>query len=308
MRTLPAVSLSLLFGLAACGGGGGGDSAPSTPDPTTTPVVVSNNNGNAVAQAAVDVVSYSGASAVAMGLVANTVAGITAVQTTRSCSSGGTVVITLDDRNGNVRLDQGETASVLFNSCNEGGAVQSGTLSLNFSSLQMQGQNVSSGALALTFTAYRAAYTGGDTLQVDGVGALSLLRSATAVEVILAPNNLRYRVSRGSTAIADGTLESGSTRASTLLSGGDMTLESNQVVRGTWASSGLIGRMQTGTEVGKPLKWNASGVVVAGGAVLAIGNNSSLRVTALGGNSADLEIDADGNSFFEIKRNVSLEF
>jgi hypothetical protein len=309
--------------LAACGGGGGGSGdSLDVPPATSTPLALTAANYQAVAQESVSSTYYlvstseivTGAQftsdrlllAFARAQVAKLprwfgsaprwVLGATLTQT-EACAGGGSLTISVDDKNGNQDLDAGETATIVAAQCVEAGASMNGTVAMAVNTLSGGPTgDVYAMSVALTLTNLTASLSGGT---VSGTGAIGIDLAFTAANtgtIGLTVDNLS----------ASGTFNSvGYSRSlkdfkitETRTASGASYLSST-VVSGTFSSSGLESKSITLATV-QPLTRPGASDHASAGQITATGlNGSKARITVQSETSLLVELDANGDNVYE---------
>ncbi|GAA5173769.1 hypothetical protein GCM10025771_01780 [Niveibacterium umoris] len=312
-----AAALGLL--LSACGGGGGGSN--TVIDPPVSNTAITSSNADTVAAATVSAASSSaslgsmvstltfGAGPVATVKTAARSAGTpptaAAQQSiTQNCTNGGNVGITVNDANNSQTLDGGDSFTASFNACAEGtdtingsisatlgsatGSFQSGTGHATFS-VSLQNLNVA---------AADGRYTAAGTLSLD-----LQQTSLTASTLTLTATNLS--TSEYSTG---GQLRHSTTLPTATLSladdGSQTTLTLNQQVRVT--STAYTGALAVTTEQAVLTRHAATDGYPDSGRLKVVSGKSVLKITYLGGDSARLDLDSDGDGVSETTRTVKL--
>ncbi|MBL8351977.1 MAG: hypothetical protein JNL87_16905 [Burkholderiaceae bacterium] len=317
-----SISFAILLLLSACGGGGGdGGGEPVTP-PAPTALAVTPANYQAVAQESVSSVSYlldvsqfaTGAQVASEGLLlsfarsqagklqhwfSSTPALVKGVDVamTEPCSGGGSLKVTLDDRNGNQDIDVGESASLEAQQCVEAGASMNGRMGFTVNSLSGDpNTDVYTMAVTMTLTDLRASLSGGS---ITGNGTMGISVSSTGANTgssSLTVDSLNvsgsFAGSNSSRALQNFRIDESHTPSgagylsSVRMSG---TLSSS-----TWGSLSIT--LQT---VDPFLSYSTSDYPHAGRITATGLNGSKVRITAQSETSTLVELDADGDNNYE---------
>ena len=310
--------------LAACGGGSG--DTPSSPSGseqgTASAVVLTSSNYVPVARQALASSSYvMGAGNFSSSTQVNKSQPIVrnieksaaklindsqhsilkSIEASEGCSLGGSISGGLDDRNGNNRMDAGDSYFLRFNQCREDDEITNGELRFTFHSTS---GNINtelepeSYPFSLTVTAsYANLTTQSNTTRHEGSGSLHLTIQAQSPNertTVIRTDELRTALT-----------QNGRTTSQVLKNyEGQWSLtpiyETNSV-RGTIINSEFDSRTLY-VQTPAPFKQDHAQTYPSSGASLITGAaGSQIRVTALDASSVQIELDADGNGSFEIR-------
>jgi hypothetical protein len=319
---LSATVLACLFGLAACGGGGSG-SAPSGPAPTdSTMLGIGASNYQVVGQSAVSSAFFlndtggvfTGAETggdprllrhavdtarramrVASGRPA-LLAGAE-VRETVPCSQGGSLLVSVNDSNNNGNFDLGDSLTIDAQSCKEGSDVMQGRIALSVQALVgVYDSSNYSATLAMTLTAFGVT-TGSDMAQADGTITLTVSQTPAGVgEVMLATSRL---VLSGRTGGQNFTMTLTDTKLALRIETLNGSLRTSISYNSSLASSSLDNK-QVLITTPQPLIIIGDSAYPSSGQLMVKGNASStLRISAVSGSQARLELDAEGDGNYE---------
>lgn len=319
LRLFPVI---LLYGVAltGCGGGSGGESSRSFP---TSPLVISEDNGRTVAETVVKTsedITEGGSATNALLVGAkiesqekNVLTGIrdltlslakdriadnynpvvTGVSLTENCAGGGTLTLSVSDKNNNEQLDEGESVSMSFNNCSYEDVVLNGSMSLMINAVTGDVET-GSGNWILSVTAEIddfSASANGESYSMDGDFDLSASHDATlgVTEVDMQASNFIYtegsEVARLSNFDYAGSVDSSIPAKYTI---------SYDFI---FASSSIGGVVTVITNT--PFKGQGENPPDSGKLTLTGANNASVVVEAIGNGQATISIDASGDGDFD---------
>ena len=299
--------------VSACGGGG--SSSPVTPDsPDQNVLGLSAGNYQAVGQATISSALYLGnVSGLVSGSASGRVGGAGALRHTQAadrpqalvvvgpiavpCDQGGSLSVTFSDLNNNGEFEVGDSLSLDAAACKLDGAVAHGRVDLGLQSLTGgYGSSAFSAGLTLKLTAFGVSQ-GSNSLLGDGSLTASFsqtLAGASEFGLTVPRLSLTGRVAGQSfsTTLTDVQLSlkedtaNGSSRTSFSYSGTlvSSAFDSKQVQMLTPQALVIQGTDD----------YPSSGVLLVRGK-----GNSALRITAVTGVQARLELDAEGDGVFE---------
>ncbi|WP_367066784.1 hypothetical protein [Oryzisolibacter sp. LB2S] len=317
MRSSLALLASAVV-LTACGGGGGGDSADINISPSAAPATLTTENYVAVAQKTLSSNAFllDSASLVTGAQVSDpqllmrfareqmshvpawfaqtSAQAVGVVQTdTENCPGGGTLTLSLDDRNGNDEADAGDSVTVTANNCTYEDAKLNGRLKLTVQSVQGNPESYPfSMKAALEFSAL-SAQSAQATHTGDGSLDLTIsIKSYNAHSVALATPSFTLTSTYG-----------GSTTTETLRDY-EASLDADASgyvtsVQGMLLSSALDSKSVTIATTTPFRRTHAQPNPASGSAVISGAAGAKVRVTAIDTTSVKIELDADGDGAYE---------
>lgn len=308
--------------LAACGGGGGGSAPAGSPAPVATPATLTSANYVAVAQETLSSSAYlTSATALATGAqvsdpellirfgqsqlpklsrwLANApVQAVGAVENrTESCAGGGTITISANDANGNLKGDAGDSASLTMTNCSFEGQLLNGQLVMTINSATGNLDNFPySLSVTLGFNNLVA-----QSSSVRSVGNGNLVVSVEA----RAANDQSLSLSTPSFALS--TSYGGASYSKMLtnhlttisLSPAGTGFTSSTAVSGTLSSSAFDSRFVTIATPASFVRSSALAYPSSGQFIITGAAGSQVRVTATSATALFIELDADANGSYE---------
>jgi len=308
-------TIAFCAGLAACGGGGGGggdDGGGGVATPLSADnyvavakegiapaVFMMNTRGSIVGVQASDPGAIFRFVRAQLPKLAGWVSSATPQATgvaytdTYPCAGGGYMTITVDDANNSGLVDAGDSVSITFNSCSEEGAVMNGTLAFVVDAitgvvdLPPYSMSVTATLQNLTMVFGTGSETANGSFTLD----LDVPTYDTSYSSMLAP-------SMTTTAIYG---EESVTRTLTnyALSASEVLGASTLVASGTVTTSVLSANPLT---VSTPVTFNSlasEDYPSSGQMLLSAALGGKVRVTALAGGSAYIELDANDDGVYE---------
>jgi hypothetical protein len=317
---ISSVSWAVLLLLAACGGGGGDSGDPLSP--SATPLALTTANYQAVAQESVSsanflvstaeivtgaqfasdrvLLAFARAQAAKLarwfGTAPKWVVGATLTQT-EACSGGGSLTVSVDDKNGNQDLDAGESATIVAAQCVEAGASMNGSIAMTVNTLTGDASgDVYAMSVSMTLTSLTATLSGGT---VSGSGAMGIdfaFSAANAGTVALTVDSLSVSGTFNNVAYTRSLKDFKISETRTASGFGYM---SSSLVSGTFSSSGLESKTVTLSTV-QAIVQQSSSDYPSSGQILATGlNGSKARITVQSESSVLIELDANGDNAYE---------
>jgi hypothetical protein len=314
------VSAIALASLAACGGGSGDD---STSQPAAAKVAITSANQNQVVRASVNaglsvslaqgsvgggvspagVADRSHALAAVMeravsaarasrkGIASASAHPTASTSSTQACTGGGTMTITLDDRDGNQQISNGDVITASFSQCKD-----TATSTIN-------------GAIAVTLTGTPTATQfaasanfqnivvtdNGVTATIAGTVAVSETDTATDIVTTLSVGSSGLTASTASTAYTDAvSFASGFVITTDEASSGSVSVS----LAGTMSAQSVGGSITIATP--QPLVEASSDTYPSSGQVILTGaSGSAVRATVLDNTQVKIELDANGDGTYE---------
>ncbi|WP_374403385.1 hypothetical protein [Niveibacterium sp.] len=312
-----AVAASSLLLLAACGGGSGGDTPAQT-----TPQQISAENMDATAAIVVDTVLASG-SVGAMAdkyVLGSTVSGSAQVRTaadalgltpraaartsqiSNDCWPSGNIGAQLDDVNNNRILDTGDTAALTFNACSDGSKTVNGVYTLGVTAADGNFQlGTGQMGFAITITNFKVAQ-GSEQIGLSGKAILNIAQdSTTRSTAVLTLSNVTLSSAGGSSGAA--TVSIPTATLNTVLNGRSVSMTASEQVDIT--HSAYTGKLAIVTEQAVFYTDSADPYPSAGRIRTSTGK-STLWLTYLGGDAAQLDLDANGDGGVDTTKQVKL--
>lgn len=314
LRLLPgALALATL---AACGGGGSsGDAAiANTPAATTTPapMAIAASNADTVAARGYEATTglYDASSSAAgqlksadgtgrfdvttfvlghlrtpFGASGDGVTAKAAQSATQNCPGGGSLRVTVDDRNANGQADAGDTASFVFTNCVIDGTRASGSMAFAF-------QSYTSTATSET-TQVTVSFTALTVVDASGTNAIDGDLSMLARVALVAPFTSAVTLSGSRLTVTEGGLSRTLTDYS-----GTLALDATAgtyayTVSGTVSGGSLSGSLSVTTPT--PFSGRIGSDPTAGVLLLTGANKGTVRVTVASPTGVTLAVDANGD-------------
>ncbi|MBS0291649.1 MAG: hypothetical protein JSS01_03885 [Proteobacteria bacterium] len=320
------VSLTLIASsviLTACGGGGSSNDGPGAgSSPSTEATPLTSANYVTVAQKALSSNAYllDSASLVTGAQVSDPkvlvrfgqdqmsklpgwlaqqpAQAVGAVQTeTEPCDGGGTLTISVNDRNNNQKADAGDSISLSANNCSYAGTRLNGQLNLTINSLSGDPDFYPFSLKATLQYVNLTAQTAQASIVGNGSLAMSLEASASnAQAVALSTPNFSVASTYGGNTATE-TLKNYESSLKVSAAGRDESWASS--ANGTLLSSTFGSRSITIETIAPFVRTGSQAYPARGSAVITGAAGAKIRVTALSATSVSIELDADGNGSYE---------
>ncbi|HSG99720.1 MAG TPA: hypothetical protein VLB27_06705, partial [candidate division Zixibacteria bacterium] len=317
MHTRITVTGLLVCGLAACGGGGGGDSTPGTITTVFPALALTSSNAEEVAGDVATVGSDTvGAGDIGTGIITGVVidaagrpalseiarwsletvhglrdqliANVTGVVINEvvNCDSG-TISVTWDDADNDSEFSSGDTFSMTFNTCALMGVTINGALAMTGFTITGNPSTDIAWSMGATFTYTALTMSDGvDSVRIDGGMGFSIATlDSDDFEVEISGSSLAYREGIYTTTLRNYSFSYTEEVSSGLFSLG---------YAGIIDIGSLTGRVSFTTTT----PFTGSDILAnwpTAGELLISGDNSTVTLTALGGDSVRLSIDSNGD-------------
>ncbi len=315
------LSIAGMAALTACGGGGGG-SGGNPPGFTTGPLAITASNYVQAGQEAMSSAYFlldTGDFATAAQLSVDTgpmrfsraqiaqlsrwfatatrvATGVTQTST-EACSGGGSVTVTVNDVNGNDKLDVGDGANLVANSCAFGSEFVSGEMTVLVTTLTGNldttvykvSMSITMNNLVISSAAGSNTATGRMEFGEESIG---LNNTITTLGVSSLSATASFAGSSSTRTLSDFTLREALTPSGL---GPVRSLS----VTGTLASSALDSKSIALSTVSPFVRSNTARYPASGQALITGANGSKARLTAQSATTVFIEVDADGNGSYE---------
>lgn len=313
-RSVPVPAMCLAVALSACGGGGGGGGSTAS-----APVAVTAANASQVASTSYEassalqgagsggvgaltgaVVQTSATRVDLMGAIVSQIGNIepllsaapvpavtgAQVSASVSCTNGGTVSLSLNDVNNDQQLSTGETASISFSACDEGGILLNGSLGLT--NVTVTGDIATPlAAYSLQVTVTASGFTAVENGQTAGLNGGFVLSQSTSDGVSFSSSisGTSMQVTEAGVTVTLTNFQSdGTSNDST----GAFRLSTNATV----SSSVLGGSVTIVTDT--PFQGTAPDYPSSGQATITGANGTTVTLIALDSVNVRLQINSDG--------------
>jgi hypothetical protein len=337
-RTLRIAALSTAILAAGCGGGGGGSSPPPPIQPQLIQITVQNQD--AVARATVatffsmtgvralplapspspralatgvnDLAMHALSKAMAPAPVGSKVSRLEVYSDTAACTMGGSMTLTIDDRDNNLAISRGDVMTIAFSQCREtADSMINGALVMAIANASETANSVQ---LSGTFTYQQltiidAGYTSTVNGAMDSVYSESIDPMTGTLNMWLE-----------STVASGGVVASGSTPlvSDTFTYDAGFRSQSNEVTPGDpnaigFSTIALNGTVHVGSLGGRitlvmdpmwPVHEQFNAEYPDSGRVTVLGSASQLRLTVLNAERVRQELDANNDGTFEANKEV----
>lgn len=341
-RTVRLASLTAAILAVSCGGGGddGGTSGTANNPPPPTLVQITATNQDAVARAtaaafftmggvggltsAAPAPAKAKADAVSavpiyvLGKVAAPVHGpgnranrLSVVSQTETCPGGGSMTMTIDDRDNSTALSTGDAMTFAFNQCREDTTTMvNGTLAMAIASVT---ESSTSMQMSGTFT-FQQLVVVDDSYTSSMNGAMNAIYTetiestgtTTRLDATVTPGGF---VAQGSTSTVNDTFtyESGFAAVANEFAPSSSTTVgwSTTALNGTVLVASLGGRMTLVTDPTTVVHQASTATFPDTGQVLVLGNASRLRLTVINTDRVRSELDANNDGTFESTKELT---
>lgn len=310
--------------LAACGGGGGGGDGPANVDtsPSAAPATLTTDNYVTVARKALSSNAYLLDSAsLVLGAEASDpqvlmrfgqdqmaklpdwfakipAQAVGAVQTqTENCTDGGTLTVSVNDRNGNQELDAGDSVTLSANNCTYAGMQLNGKLSLS-----VNGINGDPNGYPFSMNAtlqYGNLSAKSSQMVTVGNGTITLSLDVTAYNaqiIALSVPNFTTTSTYGGSTTTDSLKDY---EALLKISPAGSLEQWASSTNGILASSAFDSKSVRIETTAPFVRSSAQAYPANGSAVITGAANAKVRVTAVDANTVRIELDADADGTFE---------
>lgn len=301
--------------LSACGGGGGGSSPtpPASQEITsanmeTTASVVVNTVDAGASLADLTDAFVTGSPAAVRVRVAERVVGLAprvaaqVYDANQPCSGGGSVAVSLNDADNNLALSAGDSAHLSFASCTEDGASFNGIYDLSITTAS--GDFLAgTGAMGMSLGIHNlVGVYGTERVSMNGNATLSLIQSSsTYATATMTMSNMVVATSGGTAGDASVSIPSATIAA--VRNGASASLSfSEQLGIQHSAYSGSV------SVVSEQAVYyaNRSDAYPTSGRIRTSTGKSTLWLTYLGGDAAQLDLDGNGDGSVDTTRQVKL--
>ena len=319
------VSAIALASLAACGGSGG----DSTSQPNSNKVAITSANQNQVVRASVNAGlsvslaqgsvgggvspasvtdrshaltavmarAVNAARAQRKGIASATAHPTASTSSTEACTSGGTVTITLDDRDNNQQVSNGDVVTATFSQCKDTAtSTISGAIAVTLTGTPTDTQFSASASFQNV-----AVTDNGVTATIAGNVAVTETDTSTDTVTTLSVGSGGLTASTTSTAYTDAvSFASGFVITTDEASSGNVSVS----LAGTMSAQSVGGTITIATP--QPLVEAASSAYPSSGQVIITGaSGSAVRATVLDNTQVKLELDANGDGTYESTATVA---
>ncbi|WP_374509937.1 hypothetical protein [Niveibacterium sp.] len=302
--------------LSACGGGGGGDGSPTPPvsqeitaaNMETTAAVVVNTVDAGASLADLSDSFVTGSPALARVRMAERVIGLApkvaaqVYDASRPCTGGGSVAVSLNDADNNLALTAGDSARLSFTNCTEDGASFNGIYDLSITAAS--GDFLAgTGAMGMSLGIHNlVGVYGTERVSMNGNATLSLIQSSTTyATATMTMSNMVVATSGGTAGDASVSIPSATIAAVRNGASASLTFSEQLGIQ----HSAYSGSVSVVSEQAVYYT-SRSDLYPSAGRIRTSTGKSTLWLTYLGGDAAQLDLDANGDGGVDTTKQVKL--